>query len=127
MEDRSAPAARGRRGYPTPAKAADDDDEEEDVDDDENEDDDDDDEDEGSEDDDEEEEEEEEEDNQPRVLPQRATRGNRIRKLMDEGETADEFWDNVKQFFEEGEQDSDFEAEGKTQECVWIWCLIESR
>jgi hypothetical protein len=54
----------------------------------------------------------EEEEIAPRVLPQRSNRGNRLAKLIQEGEEEDEFWDVMKEVFVEDANDSDFEAEG---------------
>ncbi len=46
-------------------------------------------------------------------LPKRANRGNRLKKLIQDGGDEDEFWDTMKDMFEEGEGDSDFEKGGK--------------
>jgi hypothetical protein len=65
--------------------------------------------------DDDEDDEEEEEVIEPRVLPARSNRGNRMAELMAKSTQEDdtsEFWQNNKEVFAEDEVDSDFEAAG---------------
>lgn len=62
-------------------------------------------------------EEDEEDEEMPELLvktmSRRANRGNRLKKLLEDGgEDPNEFWENVKDVFEEGEADSDFESAG---------------